>query len=58
MSHRITRAPGAVVLAGPERDELTPAQARALARRLVDAARDVERQVPTEGDGWAQPELS
>ncbi|MFJ9694894.1 hypothetical protein [Kitasatospora sp. NPDC101183] len=58
MPHRIIRALGTIVLAGPERDELTPAQARSIAHRLVDAARDVERQVPVKGDGWAQPELS
>jgi hypothetical protein len=37
---------------------LTPAAARLLARRLTDAARDVESQVPSRGDGWELQEIA
>ncbi|WP_228973443.1 hypothetical protein [Streptomyces sp. DH12] len=61
---QVSRGRGRVILsatlpgtAGEFTDELTPAEARSLARRLTSVARDVERQVPTAGDGWELAEL-
>ncbi|MFB7671298.1 hypothetical protein ACFC26_07755 [Kitasatospora purpeofusca] len=60
MSIRVKRATGRVVLAVDTesgRIELTPAEARAVARRLTDAARDVEGQRQTSGEGWEMEPL-
>ncbi|MFI6444675.1 hypothetical protein [Kitasatospora sp. NPDC050543] len=58
MAVRVQRGAGVVVISiGGCRDELTPTEARAVARRLMEAVRDVERQRPTSGDGWEMGEL-
>jgi hypothetical protein len=62
VSFEVRRGPGKVLVRvsaddAPDVHELDPDAARLLARRLTDAARDVESQVPEAGNGWELQEF-
>jgi hypothetical protein len=62
VSFEVRRGPGKVLVRvrgddAPDVHEMAPDAARLLARRLTDAARDVECQIPEAGNGWELQEF-